>query len=700
MGKRVSGAGVLACCLFTALAEGQGKISPNGRGNHPIGFAGSTGSATASDLLNYNGGPVMTGQTHIYYIYYGDWSVDPNAAGILSTFANNLNGSAYYNILTQYSSGSGNSAAFITNSVVLSGTANSTYTAANPTNLSDSDIQGIVQAAISNHSLPLDANGVYFVLTAPGVGESSGFLSSYCGWHTAAFLNNTWVKYAFVGDAGNNSGCSVQFGNSPNGDPPVDAMISVLAHELSETVTDPILNAWYDASGNEIGDKCAWNFGTTFTAPNGSTANATLGGFDYLIQQEFSNASDSCVMTYASTPDYALSVSPGSQSAVQGTTTGSYTVTITPTSGFSGSVNLSLSGLPSGATASGFSANPATTTSSFNVNIGTAAVGTYTLTITGTSGSLTHSATATLVVGATPDFSLSLSPTSQSANQGTTTGNYTVTINPASGFSGKVSLSLNGLPSGATSSGFSSNPATTSSNFNVNTGTAAAGTYTLTITGTSGSLTHSTTATLVIGATPDFSLSLSPASQSAAQGTSTANYTVTINPKNGFSGSVNLSVSGLPSGATAGVFSSNPATTSSSFNVNAGTAAPGTYTFTITGTSGSLTHSTTATVVVSPQGSFAISVAPAAVTLSRKSSGSYAVTITPSGGFNSPVSLSVSGLPSHVTGSFSPKSVTGSGTSTLTISAGPSAPTGSNTLTITGTSGSLKSSISVVLIVN
>ena len=62
-------------------------------------------AGTGAILLNYSGGPVMLGQTHIYYIYYGNWSVDPNAAEILNNFANNLAGSGYYNILTQYYSG-------------------------------------------------------------------------------------------------------------------------------------------------------------------------------------------------------------------------------------------------------------------------------------------------------------------------------------------------------------------------------------------------------------------------------------------------------------------------------------------------------------------------------------------------------------------------------------------------------------------
>src|SRR5450631_372313 len=141
-------------------------------------------------LLTYNGGTVILGQTHIYYIWYGDWSGDVNAAPILNAFAHNLVGSPYYNILTQYSQTPGGN---ISNAVVLSGSTTSTYVAANPTALTDNDISGIVQAAIANTSLPLDANGMYFVLTAPGVAETSGFLSTYCGWHSAFSLSNTWI---------------------------------------------------------------------------------------------------------------------------------------------------------------------------------------------------------------------------------------------------------------------------------------------------------------------------------------------------------------------------------------------------------------------------------------------------------------------------------------------------------------------------
>ncbi len=296
-------------------------------------------------------------------------------------------------------------------------------------------------------------------------------------------------------------------------------------------------------------------------------------------------------------PDFTLAASPASQTVAPGSPT-SYSVTITPKGTFAGNVNLSVSGLPTGATGS-FAPNPATSSSTLSVTTGAATpIGAYTLTITGVSGTLTHTSTVTLVV-ATPDFALSASPASQTVLQGGST-NYNTVISPISGFSGQVTLSVTGLPSGAGGT-FAPNPATSSSTLTVTTGAATPlGTYTLTITGVSGTLTHTTTATLVVS-TPDFALSASPASQTTTQGGSTT-YGTTITPMLGFGGQVTLSVTGLPTGAT-GSFSPNPATTSSTLSVTTSASTPtGTSTLTITGVSGALTHATTVSLTVNPAG--------------------------------------------------------------------------------------------------
>jgi hypothetical protein len=202
---------------------------------------------------------------------------------------------------------------------------------------------------------------------------------------------------------------------------------------------------------------------------------------------------------------------------------------------------------------------------------------------------------------------------------------------------------------------------------------------------------------------PNFSITASPASQAVTAGAGTS-YTATVTASGGFSGVVNFSVSGLPSGASA---SFNPASVtgsgSSSMSVTTSTSTPaGTYTLTITGTSGSLVHSTTVTLVVNPVGGtpdFTISVSPTSRTVTRGSSTTYTVTIGAVNGFSGTVSLSVAGLGSRVTATFSPASVTGSGTSTLSVQVARNASRGTRTLTITGVSGSLSHSTTATLVI-
>ena len=107
--------------------------------------------------------------------------------------------------------------------------------------------------------------------------------------------------------------------------------------------------------------------------------------------------------------------------------------------------------------------------------------------------------------------------------------------------------------------------------------------------------------------TPDFTIAATPASQTVTQGGSTS-YTATVTSTNGFASATTLAVGGLPSGAGAS-FAPNPVTppangsVSSTLSVTTAASTPaGTYTLTITGTSGALSHSTTVSLVVQPAG--------------------------------------------------------------------------------------------------
>ncbi len=157
------------------------------------------------------------------------------------------------------------------------------------TNLAFADIQASVATAIGNGALPKDPDGVYFVLTSSDV-TVTDFKAKFCGWHTHATIGGTDIKYSFVGDANKSSACTVQLVSSPNNNPQVDAMLSVIAHELAETVTDPNHNGWYDANGDENADKCAWTFGKELVAASGAKYNVTLNSRNYYLQQNWKKA--------------------------------------------------------------------------------------------------------------------------------------------------------------------------------------------------------------------------------------------------------------------------------------------------------------------------------------------------------------------------------------------------------------------------
>jgi hypothetical protein len=305
----------------------------------------------------------------------------------------------------------------------------------------------------------------------------------------------------------------------------------------------------------------------------------------------------------ATTPDFTPSISPSSASTAAGGAV-SYTVSVSPVNGYTGDVSLALSGLSQSQASWSFSPPVITGGSgSAQLAVSTAAsiaAGTYPLTITATSGTTVHSAAATLVVTAPPDFSLSATPASQSVVAGAN-ATYTVGVASLNGFTGTAALSLAGLPSGVGTATFSPQAVTGagSSQLTVATlPTAPGGTYPLTITGTAGGVTHTAAVTLVISAR-DFALSVSPSSVTISRGQS-ANYTVGVPVAGGSVGNVSLTVAGLPAAATA-AFSPNPAGSPGSSALTVKTTSSvrrGTYTLQITGTSGALVHKATATLTV------------------------------------------------------------------------------------------------------
>ncbi len=199
----------------------------------------------------------------------------------------------------------------------------------------------------------------------------------------------------------------------------------------------------------------------------------------------------------------------------------------------------------------------------------------------------------------------------------------------------------------------------------------------------------------------DFSLSTSPTQQSIAPGGS-ASSTVTVNMVAGPPQSVDLSVSGLPAGVSASFNPTSgtlPFTSTLSITV-APSASPGTSTLTIIGTGGGVTRQASFTLTVSASPDFTLSVNPTSQSMLQGQTASYSVSVAALNGFNSQVSLSVSGLPSGANGVFSNPSGTPNFASTLTVTLPGDVPTGSYTLTVTGSGGGSSHVANLVLTVN
>ena len=306
------------------------------------------------------------------------------------------------------------------------------------------------------------------------------------------------------------------------------------------------------------------------------------------------------------TPDFSLSASAQSGTVTSGTGgPANYTVTVNDLNGFTDAVSLGTGALPAGVSA-GFSPSSTASSSTLTLTVAnTVAAGTYTIPITGMDGSLSHSVNATLTVTPPPDFSLTVGSQVGAVNAGTAGSvSYIVTVHGTNGFGGSVTLGTTGaLPTGVSVTGFSQNPTTTTSTLTLAVSASAAqGTYPITITGASTGLNRTVNATLTVGAPPppDFAIAISPNGSTSIGSTGSTTYTVTVTSKNKFSGTVTLGVSGLPKNVS-GAFSPTSITGgsgTSTLSVTSNRARRSSATFTVKGTSGSLSHTATASISV------------------------------------------------------------------------------------------------------
>ena len=232
----------------------------------------------SSNLVNH-GGPVIV-SAKVRFIFWGPsfanaGSPDHAYATTLQAFRDQFGTTGEYNVITQYSGSNGTIA--LTN--LGSGAADVFDISTPPTNVTDSAVQGEVTSHGST-----DTSTIYEVVIPSTSYSSSGTSTScggphlaYCAYHSWIGSGTSAIKYS-IEPYPSCSGCSLA------GWSDVQNQEHFVCHETREAVTDPTGSTWFDRSGAEADDKCAW-----------SPTPFLVGGYGY--QYEWSNLTSSCQQT-------------------------------------------------------------------------------------------------------------------------------------------------------------------------------------------------------------------------------------------------------------------------------------------------------------------------------------------------------------------------------------------------------------------
>jgi FG-GAP-like repeat len=310
-------------------------------------------------------------------------------------------------------------------------------------------------------------------------------------------------------------------------------------------------------------------------------------------------------------PDFKGIVAPFSSTLTPGGSI-SFNITIEPLYGFAGDVIVGVTGLPNGITPSynptvvkgGSGTTTITLTAASNVQIGS-----YTATLTGNSGAISHWTTVPFDINySVGDWTGYVAQQAQNIAPGGT-ATYSLATTPINGFNGNIALNVSGLPPGAmatfTPATITGGSGTSTLSVVTDATTPQPQVYDLTITGTEGILVHSSTVYLGVSSSGgNFSGTVSPSIGSvSASGAGSATYNISLSPLNGGAGDVSFTANNLPAGVTAvfapSTVSGGSGSSTLTLYASSGTP-PGTYSIYITSTGSGVAHQTYVTLVVNP----------------------------------------------------------------------------------------------------
>ena len=224
--------------------------------------------------MTYHGGKIMPSATTKAFFRGAGWLSPGDKITGMDTWYSGFSGSHYQATVSEYTGTNGTAGSSPT-----SHQGHYVNTAAETSNGSTSAVLAEVCADITASGTQIDASGNgYYALYSDQPRGNAG----YCAWHSAGTCGGKAIQFAFFWKLDGDAGCDPgdTSGLHSQG---LAAIANVSAHELAEAMSDPASpGAWYDSSGAENGDKCAWTFG----GPLASFSN----GSKWKLQGEWSNA--------------------------------------------------------------------------------------------------------------------------------------------------------------------------------------------------------------------------------------------------------------------------------------------------------------------------------------------------------------------------------------------------------------------------
>jgi hypothetical protein len=264
-----------------------------------------------SGPLVYNGGPVML-QANIYQIFWVPAKLQNGGATSMTTSYQSLQramveqyvGHQLHDIITQYyQTISGTVYPHTTGGLLGYYVDTNAYPASGCTDsltpggcITDAQLQAEIQRVMTLEHWTAAGNKIFMMYTSSGEGSCFDSSSTQCAYsYYCAYHSGTSGTTPFIYSNepyGDTTHCQSGGTPSPNGNAAADAATSTASHELSESISDPFGDAWITAQGNEVGDLCAYNYGTNTW--DSAKANQMWSGVYLELQMEFDNHTGAC----------------------------------------------------------------------------------------------------------------------------------------------------------------------------------------------------------------------------------------------------------------------------------------------------------------------------------------------------------------------------------------------------------------------